>query len=276
MIRGLRFQQMLMRKFRINGKRILGAKGSGIVIPIRSGVGMEHFIDPGEMWMSALLGRLTANSHPDDLFVDVGANLGQTLIRLKLVRPELNYIGFEPNPLCADYLHQLVKANEWSNVRICALGLGSRSELGVLALYDGSSTDSSASLIPDFRAAVPTSQVTVQITSWNELDSIPDGRIAVLKIDVEGAEWEVIQGIEEAVRRDFPVILIEILPVYSQQEHPQRLMRQLEMEQWSREHGYHWYRIRHDEQDRLEEILEVGIHSRLDWCDYVMMPSGNR
>jgi len=36
----------------------------------------------------------------DGVFIDIGMNLGQTLIKLKCVDPNIRYFGFEPNPGC--------------------------------------------------------------------------------------------------------------------------------------------------------------------------------
>ena len=35
-------------------------------------------------------------------FIDVGVNIGQTLLKLKSVSSEIDYIGFEPNPICVN------------------------------------------------------------------------------------------------------------------------------------------------------------------------------
>ncbi|MBK7626701.1 MAG: hypothetical protein IPJ16_05790 [Bacteroidales bacterium] len=37
--------------------------------------------------------------------IDVGANIGQTLIKIKSIDKEINYLGFEPNPVCVNYLY---------------------------------------------------------------------------------------------------------------------------------------------------------------------------
>ena len=41
-------------------------------------------------------------------FIDVGVNVGQTLLKLKSISSEINYLGFEPNPNCVNYLKNLI------------------------------------------------------------------------------------------------------------------------------------------------------------------------
>jgi hypothetical protein len=42
-------------------------------------------------------------------FFDVGANVGQRLLAVRAVVPDMPYIGFEPNVVCAAYTHRLMR-----------------------------------------------------------------------------------------------------------------------------------------------------------------------
>ena len=60
-------------------------------------------------WKTDLIKRLVS---PDDgAFIDVGANVGQTLLDILSSHPTAQYIGFEPNPSCVFYLQSLIKLN---------------------------------------------------------------------------------------------------------------------------------------------------------------------
>jgi FkbM family methyltransferase len=56
-------------------------------------------------------------------FVDVGMNLGQTLLAAKAIDPARHYIGFEPNPHCFAYCEQLTQLNQLPNVSLVPIGL---------------------------------------------------------------------------------------------------------------------------------------------------------
>jgi hypothetical protein len=77
-------------------------------IPIINGLGVGN-LDLTEKWMAELIKRLIQIR--SGVFVDVGANIGQTLIKLRAVAPDVDYVGFEPNPTCFHYLTKLVERN---------------------------------------------------------------------------------------------------------------------------------------------------------------------
>jgi len=98
-------------------------------------------------------------------------------------------------------------------------------------------------------------------------------KISILKIDVEGAELEVLESFEEDIVDSQPVILMEILPVYGD-ENKKRLDRQIEIERLFRKWGYYLHRIirQHDKLVEISQINEIGIHSDLNSCDYIAIP----
>jgi len=73
-------------KKKYNGKKIL--------IPFINGVGLTNLILKRE-WLDSLIDLFIKEENKT--FIDVGVNVGQSLIRLKTACPEVNYIGFEPN-----------------------------------------------------------------------------------------------------------------------------------------------------------------------------------
>ena len=66
-----------------------------LVIPVLGGQGLYN-LDLSEPWMTEVLKNLRPffKGH----FIDVGVNLGQTLLKAHAVFGRHDYIGFEPNP----------------------------------------------------------------------------------------------------------------------------------------------------------------------------------
>ena len=81
-------------------------------IPIIKGLGLNYF-EPSEIWMYSLLKTLLEIK--EGLFIDVGINIGQTLIYLRSVNSFIEYMGFEPNPNCIFYLNYLIEENSFQN-----------------------------------------------------------------------------------------------------------------------------------------------------------------
>ena len=67
------------------------------IIPIIKTMGRSNlYLNRHEPWMLPLIERLV--SIKPGAFFDVGVNMGQTLLKLKSVAPQIRYFGFEPNP----------------------------------------------------------------------------------------------------------------------------------------------------------------------------------
>ena len=244
-----------------------------IKIPIVGGVGFGN-LDMSEKWMITVMEKL---SFPEDSsFVDVGVNIGQTLIKLRSVYPKIEYIGFEPNPECVYYTQKLIDRNEWKKTTLIPSGIAGNTGIIELNYYFDDPTDSSASIVPDFRgndSVVRKSFITC--SSATDVNFLFTGKtISAIKIDVEGAELEVIRGLQDFLKQHRPHMLVEILPVY-QSDNTVRLNPQLEIEQLLDDLGYTKYRIHKDangELSHLESIESIGVHDRLDWCDYLFSP----
>lgn len=226
-----------------------------------------------EPWMIKLLELVVPLSK--GVFIDVGVNTGQTLVKLKSVNSQVDYIGFEPNPTCIYYVNELIRLNEFKNISLIPVGLSNESQIGKLIFFDTSSTDSSASIVEDFRPDHKIAK-TEFIPIFNMAtirQYLQISKIGIVKIDVEGGELEVLQGMEHEIISGQPIILLEILPAYDK-ENSNRIKRQHEVEKLFSNWGYSIFRIikNNDQLVSLEVINEIGIHGNLNACEYVVVP----
>jgi FkbM family methyltransferase len=210
-------------------------------------------------------------------FLDVGVNVGQSLVKLKALAPDREYIGLEPNPMCVFYVQELIRENRFRDCTLLPVGLFTEDRVLPMNMFSGDPTDSSASIIADFRPKQRThSQTYVPVFRFASLEMVVGGRtIGIIKIDVEGAEFEVVRSLREVIKRDHPVILIEVLPVYSS-ENTLRQARQRNLEKMFSEFGYGILRIEKTADNAysgLRRIEAIGIHSDLSRCDYVVGPA---
>ena len=234
--------------------------------------------DASEPWMIALLAKLLQLR--SEAFLDVGVNTGQTLAKLKALDPRREYVGFEPNPACVYYVQNLIKVNHFKSCTLLPAGLFTHDGILSLDLFSDIAADSSASLISSFRPDNKVhSSMFVPVFEFNSLKNIlGEKRFGIVKIDVEGAELEVVKSLHALIERDRPVVLIEILPVYSE-NNTARLNRQIELEEVFADLGYSFVRVEKtdsDEYSGLEPIQNLGIHSDLSKCDYLVIPSEQR
>lgn len=255
---------------RINYTRKARINGAVIRIPSICGLACN----PSEPWMTGLLAELLPKR--SGVFLDVGVNMGQTLVKLKALEPERQYVGFEPNPTCVFYVQDLIRANSFSHCRLLPVGLFARDCIMSLDLFSDNPADSSASLIENFR---PThrvhSRTFVPVFQFDGLGPVLGNQeIGIVKIDVEGAELEVVKCLVNLIRRDRPMFLIEVLPAYSDQN-ADRISRQKELEDIFNTADYELFRVEKTREDGfagLRRLEEIGVHGDLNQCDYVMVP----
>ncbi|MCD8497225.1 MAG: FkbM family methyltransferase [Alphaproteobacteria bacterium] len=96
-------------------------------------------------------------------------------------------------------------------------------------------------------------QVEVQVPV-KRLDDYNLENVSILKIDVEGAEWGVLKGALETIKKSHPALVVEI----EERQHPGQSM---DIVNWVRDLGYEAF-IVHDVEDRLMPVedLDFKVH----------------
>ncbi len=256
----------LLRLVNINAKLALNNKK--ITVPVMGEIGIGNFFI-SEKWMSEVIEKISLPSN--EIFVDIGVNIGQTLIQLKSVQSDVDYIGFEPNTACSCYSQLLANVNNWMNVTIIPAGISAQGGFVDLESYADNPIDSSASIVSGFRNSPVVRKQCCVCCDSSQLEGLfADKQISAIKIDVEGAELEVVKAFEKIIIKNRPKLLVEILPVYT--PNSSRMKRQEELESLFKEIGYIIYRINKDQEGNFrcfKEIESIGVHDRLDWCDYL-------
>jgi FkbM family methyltransferase len=172
---------------------------------------------------------------PGDRCIDIGANIGVHTVRLaKLVGPQGQVIAVEPDAGVARRTRHNLGINEVSNTTVI-VAAATDQVCDELRLYRPSAADTNkgrASLLghpylTGEAATVP--GVTI--------DSICDGPVRLIKVDVEGHEAAVLAGAATTIDRDRPSVIFEYAPelLSSPQQSPFG---------WLAGQGYRMYRIR--------------------------------
>ena len=151
----------------------------------------------------------------DGVIVDVGANTGFYSLLATALAPRARVAAFEPYPPVAAILAENLRLNFAKHVEVFAMALGRTAGTASLHVPDPTHglVETSASLNHEFRDEGVTSAVDVSVSTLDiELVSRPE-RVGLVKIDVESTEYDVLVGGETMVKRDRPVIVLEVLPL---------------------------------------------------------------
>jgi FkbM family methyltransferase len=149
-----------------------------------------------------LLALLEEVLEPDSDCLDVGAHAGAVLTELVRIAPRGRHVAWEPLPSFADRLRERFPAVE---VREAALGDEAGERAFAHVVDDPGWSGFLARPTPSPSAIEP---IAVRVERLD--DALPDGvRPALVKIDVEGAEEEVLLGALETLRRHRPVVAFE-------------------------------------------------------------------
>jgi FkbM family methyltransferase len=144
-----------------------------------------------------------------DVFYDIGANVGFfSIIAAKLVGDTGKVYAFEPGEDNVHSVRHNAQLNNFSQVEVIAKAVSHTTGSGqlLLAKYSGGHTLAVTDAPPDLAG-----EVTVDLVSIDDL--IAQNKIQppnFVKVDVEGAELDVLKGMTETIKTYQPTVIYEI------------------------------------------------------------------
>lgn len=152
---------------------------------------------------------LASHLKPGGVFYDIGANIGFfSIIGAKLVGDTGKVYAFEPVPDNAAKIRHNARLNNFSQITVIEKAVSGSTGKGELLLTRniGGHTLTSADRPPDVQ-----SSMTVDLVSIDDL--IARGELTpptLVKVDVEGAELDVLQGMRQTLAQYQPLVVYEI------------------------------------------------------------------
>lgn len=164
----------------------------------------------GTFYEADLLEHLRRFGPRKAVFVDVGANIGNhTLFFAKYLASRV--VAIEPHPGHFDRLNAVIGKNGLMNVTTIRTATGSEKATATLSLDSRFEGNAGAYSIRADSASGNSVEVTVDTLDAILLRHVEDPRdIALVKIDVEGYEEEVLDGAQCIVRNHRPDLVVEI------------------------------------------------------------------
>ncbi len=188
------------------------------------------------VWIEFDVSMLAYLISPDAVCLDVGANIGMVTIPLSMLAPKGHVYAFEGSPETTLALQETVKANGLSNVSVFNTVVGKDREQ--VKFFDTPEVRSSGHYIPLSLEREVTSlwqdSLKVLTCETNSIDHLVDElgmeRVDFIKLDVEGAELDVLAGARETLRRFKPIVMMEFNSyafAHLREIAPRRALRQI-------------------------------------------------
>lgn len=232
---------------------------------IRALARADRWVEPEVLGLRGLV-------RPGDVCLDVGAALGLYTAELsRLVGPSGVVHSLEPLPFAHVTPSRLLGLRDRPNVRWHRLALGAAAGTARMSvpLRDGRFVTGRSFLVPgshglgsnaEFEDHVEVAVETLTLDAF--ADRLGLDRVDFVKVDVEGAEFDVLRGGVEVVERDSPTFLLEV-----EERHLDRFRRTPDtVREWLADRGYRmsawdgsgWREVRRVDESRRNYLFSRG------------------
>lgn len=139
----------------------------------------------------------------DQIILDVGANIGYWSKYLTWCKK--NVISFEPDPITFDILkNNLIECKNYSKVENLAIG----DEKGRIDFFLNPSHSGDSSLI---KGADDWNKISVPVCDLDSyLNDHQIDNIGLIKVDIQGGEFNCLKGAEKIISKKLPIIICEL------------------------------------------------------------------
>lgn len=141
---------------------------------------------------------------PGGVCLDIGANIGNH--SLAFAPHFARVIALEPHPRT----FRLLELNAELAPNVTALNLGASDAAGVVKVALDPLNYAASSI--GKAAAAGAVEVEFRLDRLDDMAGIGDSRVTLVKIDVEGHEAAALTGAEATIRRNRPLVVLEVLP----------------------------------------------------------------
>jgi FkbM family methyltransferase len=207
---------------------------------------LQQYIYYFGLWEPYLTRWIATRLRPGDTFVDVGANIGYfSLLASKLVGKSGTVVAIEASPKTFRMLQQNLAINRADNVRVLNMAVADKFDL--VQVFGGNEHNTGLATI--CAAGNQERDFVVEgLVEAAPLSSILQGAeietARLIKIDVEGSEWRVTEGLSDIFRhgRGDLEFIVEINPISGalQGRRPEEIVSAFQAA------GFHLYRIEND------------------------------
>ena len=191
-------------------------------VPLRLPYGAWHLIGNSHVDNALLTGDFESAEilfvrkylKPGMNVMDIGAHHGlYTVLASKCVGLKGKVIAFEPSARERKHLRRNLRLNNCSNVEVESYALGGKRTTAEIYLVDGGEDGCNSLRAPIVKGT--TRRVPVEVVTLDDITAKNDrSAIDFIKLDVEGAELDVLRGGAEILQnRPRPILMVEVYDI---------------------------------------------------------------
>lgn len=186
--------------------------GKEKIFAIGSDVGLTpHLIFEGywEFWLTLHFAKMIK---PGDTVIDIGANLGYyTLLAANLTGPKGHVVGIEPNPYVYDLLQKSIRVNGYSTfTRAENTAISSNASGTKLPFFVPKGEPKNGRIIDANKVAHLQKRGNIFDVACGAIEMSQFSKVDFIKIDVEGAELQVLEHLQPIIDNFSPHIICEV------------------------------------------------------------------
>ena len=167
--------------------------------------GVEHSLYYFGTYEKGTLQFIREHLKPGQVFLDIGANIGlMSLFAAQCVGKQGHVYAFEANPETAKILRHNLHINAVKNTDVIEKAIGNAN--GNIKLYANWQVNRGGATL--IKPAEAKESYEVELTRINDFSELRELPIAMVKIDVEGFELDVLKGMSDLLKRESPPMLI--------------------------------------------------------------------
>lgn len=197
--------------------------GIDLVAPLQN-EGLVCFINTKDLigWKIFFLGEYEKGTNKTlakyikkgDVVIEAGANLGSETILLSKLVGEGKVYGFEPNPYTFERLSINVTINDLKNVKVYDIAIGEKNGDISFNIYPKGFCNPGMS--SKYMETPLTTKITVQqktLDTFVQEQGIT--KLDFLKMDIQGAEMDLLNGASATISKYKPTIFLEALALFN-------------------------------------------------------------
>lgn len=147
---------------------------------------------------------------PNDVFVDIGANIGYFSLLIAHHLPSVKVISFEPIADLYKKMNDNIALNDIENIVTVNAAAGEVNEEKEIFVSEPDNLGMSSFQLPENYSGYKEKVKVVSIDEWFKGSGLTN--IDIVKLDIEGSELAALTGMKEVLQNFKPLLIVEVNP----------------------------------------------------------------